>query len=199
MSQQPEGHRPRGRESLLFARNFFLHPRMLGSIVPSSRFLIRQLLRPVDWSRAQLIVEYGPGVGVITAEILEHMRPGARLIAIETNPEFVQLLRRELPDPRLTLVQASAESVDTILQAQGATGADHIISGIPFSMIPEQRRQSILAKTRQSLTPGGAFLVYQFSARVLPDLQRTFGHVRRTYEPRNVPPCHLFFCRRRPA
>ena len=31
-------------QALLFARNFFRHPRMLGSIVPSSRFLIRELL-----------------------------------------------------------------------------------------------------------------------------------------------------------
>ena len=51
---------------LLFARNFFRHPRMLGSIVPSSRFLIRELLGPVDWTRARVVVEYGPGVVGIT-------------------------------------------------------------------------------------------------------------------------------------
>ena len=73
--------RPPG-SGLLFARNFFLHPRMLGSIVPSSRFLIRQLLEPVDWAQARVIVEYGPGVGVITSEVLRRMRPDAMLIAI---------------------------------------------------------------------------------------------------------------------
>ncbi|MDE2262321.1 MAG: methyltransferase, partial [Gammaproteobacteria bacterium] len=62
--------RTRTGDALLFARNFFRHPRMLGSIVPSSRFLIRQLLAPIDWSAARVIVEYGPGVGCITAEIL---------------------------------------------------------------------------------------------------------------------------------
>src|SRR5687767_10748196 len=73
---------------LLFARTFFRNPRMLGSIVPSSRFLIRKLLRPIDWSRARVIVEYGPGVGTITREALRRMRPDATLIAIETNDEF---------------------------------------------------------------------------------------------------------------
>ena len=82
---------------LLFARNFFRHPRMLGSIIPSSRFLIRQLLQPVDWSAARVIVEYGPGVGSITAEILERMRPDAMLIAIETNSDFVKFLRSTFP------------------------------------------------------------------------------------------------------
>src|ERR1700743_2227250 len=86
---------PRG-DALLFARNFFRHPRMLGSIIPSSRFLIKQLLEPMDWDRARVIVEYGPGVGGITAELLRRMRPDAHLIAIETNPEFVSFLRRSL-------------------------------------------------------------------------------------------------------
>src|SRR5215475_13886486 len=81
---------------LLFARNFFRHPLMLGSIVPSSRFLIRELLSPVDWTRARVIVEYGPGVGGITAEVLRRMHPDCRLIAIETNKDFVEFLRRNL-------------------------------------------------------------------------------------------------------
>jgi phospholipid N-methyltransferase len=197
--QHPAGHRPHGRGALVFARNFFRHPRMLGSIVPSSRYLIRQLLSPIDWSRARVIVEYGPGVGVITAEILERMRGDALLVAIETNPEFVQLLSEQLPDPRLRVVQGSAESVDTILRQQGAEAADYIISGIPFSILPGIRRQSILRKTCQALAPDGAFLVYQFSPRVLGDLRRTFGHVRRTFEPRNVLPAYLFFCQSAPA
>jgi phospholipid N-methyltransferase len=192
--KHPQGHRRRRREALLFAGNFFRHPRMLGSIVPSSRYLIKQLLAPVDWNRARLIVEYGPGVGVITAEVLERMRPDAVVIAIETNPQFVQLLRSSLRDPRLKVVQGSAESVDTILKAQGTGCADYIISGIPFSILPDACRERILRKTCQALKPDGAFLVYQFSTRVLADLRRTFGRVRRAFEPRNVLPAHLFFC-----
>ena len=46
---------------------------MLGSIVPSSRFLIKQLLEPINFGRARVIVEYGPGSGVITAELLRRM------------------------------------------------------------------------------------------------------------------------------
>src|SRR5215469_399765 len=86
---------------LLFARNFFRHPRMLGSIVPSSRFLIKQLLEPINWPRARVIVEYGPGVGGITMEVLRRMRADAALIAIEMNPEFVSYLGNSISDPRL--------------------------------------------------------------------------------------------------
>lgn len=180
---------------LLFARNFFRHPRMLGSIVPSSRFLIRELLSPVDWSRAHVIVEYGPGVGGITAEVLRRMRSDALLIAIEMNPDFVSYLRGALTDQRLRVVEGSAESVDEILRRFGQRQADYIISGIPFSTIPAPLRERILRKTRAMLAPGGAFLVYQFSTRVLEDLKRIFGYVGRKFEPLNVLPAHLFFCR----
>lgn len=188
------GKKSRTAEILLFARNFFRHPRMLGSIIPSSRFLIREVLQPVDWERARVIVEYGPGVGTITAKALQRMRPDATLIAIETNPEFVRFLRDSIPDKRLQVVEGSAADVQEILRKLGHEKASYIISGIPFSTLGAALRERILRQTCAALEPGGAFLVYQFSTRVLPDLQRIFGYVRRGFEPLNVLPAHLFFC-----
>jgi phospholipid N-methyltransferase len=167
---------------------------MLGSIVPSSRFLIRQLLAPVNWGQARVFVEYGPGVGTITAEVLRRMHPDAILIAIEMNPDFVSYLGRAIPDARLKVVQGSAESVDEVLRRFGRNSADYIISGIPFSTIPAPVRERILRKTCDVLKPRGAFLVYQFSTRVFEDLKRIFGYVGRKFEPLNVLPAHLFFC-----
>jgi phospholipid N-methyltransferase len=184
----PNGNR------LLFARNFLRHPRMLGSIVPSSRFLIKQLLEPINWKRARVIVEYGPGVGGITAEVLRRMRPDATLIAIEMNPDFVTYLRGAMSDARLHVVEGSAESVQEILGRLGYSRADYIISGIPFSTIPAPVRERILRKTHDVIEPGGAFLVYQFSTRVLQDLKRVFGYVGRKFQPLNVLPAHLFIC-----
>ena len=195
-SPMSHDHRtPRGSGSAwLFALNFFRHPKMLGSIVPSSRFLIRQLLEPVDWGQARVIVEYGPGVGVITTEVLRRMGPDTMLIAIETNPDFVSYLRDSIKDERLHVVEGSAESVDEILRRYGQSNASYVISGIPFSTIPAPVRERILLKTCEVLKPGGSFLVYQFSSRVLQDLQRIFRYVRRKFEPLNVLPAHLFFC-----
>jgi len=179
---------------LLFARNFFRHPLMLGSIVPSSRFLIRELLSPVDWTRARVIVEYGPGVGGITAEVLRRMRPDALLIAIETNTDFVGYLREALTDTRLQVVNGSAEAVDEILTRFGHRQADYIISGIPLGSMPGSLRERILRKTHAALAPGGTFLVFQFTTRALADIKRTFAYVSRKFEPLNVLPAYLFFC-----
>jgi phospholipid N-methyltransferase len=184
---------PRG-DALLFARNFFRHPRMLGSIIPSSRFLIKQLLEPIDWEQARVIVEYGPGVGGITAEILSRMRPDAQLIAIEMNPEFVTFLRKTLVDDRFHVVEASAADVKEILKQFGHEKANYIISGIPLGSMPKALREPILRNTAAALEPAGSFFVFQFTTRVLPDLKRFFGYVKRKFEPLNVLPAHLFFC-----
>ena len=182
------------KDRYLFFRNFIRHPRMLGSAIPSSRFLIEGVLQQIAWHRARVVVEYGPGVGTFTAEILKRMGHDARLVAIETNPDFVEHLRGAFPDPRFHVVHDSAAHVAAILARLGYGDADYIISGIPFSTMPAELRQSILAATHEALAPDGAFLVYQFSARVLPDLQRVFRYVQRDFEPLNILPAQLFFC-----
>jgi phospholipid N-methyltransferase len=185
----------RREQMLLFARNFLKHPKMLGSLIPSSRFLIREILQQIDWRRARVIVEYGPGVGTISAELLRRMAPDAKLVVIEMNADFVRFLREKYRDPRLHVVHGSAADVHSILRGVGADGADYIISGIPFSTMPEDVRRAILEATRSELRRDGAFLVYQFSASVFPYLQRTFGRVERDFELLNILPAHLFFCR----
>jgi phospholipid N-methyltransferase len=183
-------------QRLLFALNFFRHPFMLGSIWPSSRYLVEEVLRPIDWERAQVIVEYGPGVGTITAEILRRMRPDAHLIAIETNAAFVKALNSWFSDsdPRLHVVNESAADVGSILERLNLPPAHYVVSGIPLGSMSEAMRADIVAKTRLALAPGGQFLVYQFTSRVLPVLQRTFEDVSRSMERRNIPPAHLFRC-----
>jgi phospholipid N-methyltransferase len=186
--------RSRAAEALLFAKNVFLHPYMLGSIIPSSRYLVRQVLEPIDWNRASVIVEYGPGVGTFTGEILKRMRSDARLIAIETNPEFIQFLRGSFQDPRLHVEHGSAADVQLVLERLGLPNASYIISGIPLGSMPRALQADIVSRSRDALAPGGEFLVYQFTSRVLPVLRRTFQHVRRAVVPRNLPPAQLFVC-----
>jgi phospholipid N-methyltransferase len=184
----------RRRQVLLFARNFFKHPRMLGSIIPSSRFLVDDLMRQVDWRRARVVVEYGPGVGNITAEVLKRLRPDGRMVVFETNDDFVEFLRASIPDGRLTVVHGSAADVGRVLRDLGLPHADCVISGIPFSTMSEPLREDIVAATHDVLHPGGRFLVYQFSREVLPYLQRAFREVRQAFEPLNILPARLYYC-----
>ena len=184
----------RRRQVLLFAQNFFKHPRMLGSIIPSSRFLIRDLMRQIDWKRARVVVEYGPGVGNITGEVLKRLRSDGQCVVFETNDDFVEFLRRSIPDPRLTVVHGSAADVGRVLEEMGLEKADYVISGIPFSTMPPEVGEAIVRATRESLRPGGRFLVYQFSREVLRFLRREFDEIREAFEPLNILPARLYYC-----
>jgi len=184
----------RRRQAMLFARNFFKHPRMLGSIIPSSRFLIEDLMRQMDWQRARVVVEYGPGVGNITAEGLKRLPADARMVVFETNDDFVAFLRDAIPDPRLSVVHGSAADVGETLRAMGLGPADYVISGIPFSTMPPEVGHSIVRSTREALRPGGRFLVYQFSREVLRFLRREFEGIREAFEPLNILPARLYYC-----
>ena len=180
--------------ALVFARNFFKNPRMLGSLIPSSRFLVNQLLRNIEWDRAKVIVEYGPGVGTISGDILERMRPDATLVVFEINDEFVKVMKQRFRDPRLRVMHRSAADIQIVLRELGLGSADYVISGIPFSMMTEADRHAVVANTHAALRTGGSFIVYQFSSRVRSYLEELFGQVRQQFEPRNILPARLFHC-----
>lgn len=177
--------------SLLFFRQFLRDPKAVGSIIPTSRIAIDALLRHVNWDQCRLFVEYGPGTGAFTRQVLDRMHADARFIAIDPNPYFIDHLRRGLPDPRLTAVLGSAADVEDILTAQGLKAADYILSGLPFSTLPDGLGDSIIDATERALAPGGAFLVYQYSLFVLPMLEARFTQVARDRAWRCIPPARL--------
>lgn len=187
------GQLPSSR-ALLFARNFFRFPAMLGSVIASSRFLVNDLLAQVDWERARVIVEYGPGVGTITEEILKRMRSDAVLVAIELNQEFVSFLNGELEDPRLRAIHGSAAKVREVLAALNLGPADYIISGIPYTNMPDAARREIVEASKDVLAPQGALLIYQFTRTVLPYLESSFASVQENFQPLNILPARIFYC-----
>ncbi len=179
-----------------FLRGFLKHPVMVGSIIPSSRALIEKMLSPVDWEAARVFVEYGPGVGTFTRPILEKLHADATLITIDTNADFTRYLKQSIDDPRLVAVTGSASDVQEILTERGFDKADYVLSGLPFSTLPPGIGDAIGEATAKVIRPGGAFLVYQFSPKVLDFIKPHFERIDRGMEWINVPPAKLFWAYR---
>ena len=176
-----------------FLRGFLKHPVMVGSIIPSSRVLIERMLRPVDWENTKLFVEYGPGVGTFTRPILDKLGDDAKIIAIDTNADFIKFLRNSIDDPRLIAVTGSAADVEKIIAEHGFDHADYVLSGLPFSTLPPGIGDEIARATARVIRPGGAFLVYQFSPKVFDFIEPYFDRIERAFEWINVPPARLFW------
>jgi phospholipid N-methyltransferase len=179
-----------------FLRGFLKHPVMVGSVIPSSRVLIERMLKPVDWDKTRLFVEYGPGVGTFTRPVLDKMGENSTLIAIDTNPDFINYLRKSIQDPRFLAVNGSAADVEKIVEEHGFDSADYVLSGLPFSTLPPGVGDDIAAATSRVIRPGGAFLVYQFSPKVLDFIKPHFDRIDRGFEWINVPPATLFWAYR---
>lgn len=177
----------------MFLRGFVKHPVMVGSVIPSSGKLIRKMLAPVDWSACKVFVEYGPGVGTFCRPILERMAPDAQLIAIDTNPEFIEYLNGTILDSRFSAVHASATDVERIVADHGHPHADYVLSGLPFSTLPPGVGDAIGAATAAVLRPGGAFLVYQFSPKCRDFIAPNFERIDHGMEWWNVPPAQLYW------
>jgi phospholipid N-methyltransferase len=181
-----------------FLRGFLKHPVMVGSIIPSSRVLIQKMLGPVDWENTKLFVEYGPGVGTFTRPILELLGEDAKLLTIDTNPDFTKYLKESIDDERLITVTGSAADVEKILADRGFEKADYVLSGLPFSTLPPGVGDAIAEATAKVIRPGGAFLVYQFSPKVRDFIAPHFERLDRGFEWVNVPPATLFWAWREP-
>ncbi len=178
--------------ALFFFRQFLKSPRGVGAIIPTSAAAIRAALAPIDWSAVRCVVEYGPGTGVFTRALLARLGPDARLIAIDTSVDFIAYLRQSIDDPRFIPVHGSAAQVETVLAGHGFDHADMVVSGLPFSTIPQEVALAIMDATARALRPDGAFLIYQYSRFVLPLLQARFARVDRGFVWRCVPPVQLF-------
>ena len=177
----------------VFLQGFIEHPVMVGSIIPSSRFTIDRMLKPVKWDECQLFVEYGPGVGTFCRPVLDRLRRDGRLIVIDTNPLYIDYLKATISDSRFIPVLGSAADVEDIVHAHGFDHADYVLSGLPFSTLPDGVGPAIAAATHRVLRPGGAFLVYQFSARARDFMARHFTRIDADFEPLNVLHCKLFW------
>lgn len=179
-------------DRLEFLRGFLKKPKEVGSIIPSSRFLERRILRCARVGNARTVVELGPGTGGTTRALLRAMAPDARLVAIEINPRFVEHMQRNLKDDRLAVLEGSAADVKHLLSDHGLDGADVILSGIPFSTMPRKLGIEILQGVRAALRPDGRFVAYQFRDRVEHLGREVFGRPRIQTEVRNVPPMRVY-------
>jgi phospholipid N-methyltransferase len=142
-------------------------------------------------SQARTVVEFGVGTGVYTEEVMKRLHPDAVFLAFEIEPDLASAVGASLQDPRLRVINDSAENAEAYLE--GAK-ADIIVSSIPFTSLPADVRRSVLDAARRALAPDGQMLVLQYSTTVLPDLKRFFAPIRRRLSPLNIPPAFLFAC-----
>ena len=175
----------------VFFQGFLEHPRMVGAMLPSSPAVVKAMLSRVDWPNTRLFVEYGPGVGTFCQPVLDRLPRDGELLVIDTNPLFIDYLRRTITDSRFHAVLGSAEDVEEIVRSIGHDKADYVLSGLPFSTLPDGVGQAIVAATARVIRQGGAFLTYQYTHSARDFTTRHFPRVETAKVWANIPRCLL--------
>ncbi|HKW01580.1 MAG TPA: methyltransferase domain-containing protein [Vicinamibacterales bacterium] len=190
--------RSRWREHALILGHFLRHPGTVGTVAPSSAWLAREMVGALEPGRPQIVVELGPGTGAFTEAIIDRLRPGDRLLAVELEPAFVSQLRGRFPS--LDCACASATQLVELARARNFSAVDHIVSGLPFATLPVDASRQVLDAIQRVLRPGGTFTTFQYlHAYLLPRAaafrrevdERLGGKATRSTVFRNFPPAFV--------
>lgn len=177
-----------------FLKEFFKANRMVGSVLPSSRFLSSKMMAPIDFSQAKLIIELGPGTGVFTKALIKAMPKDCQLLVIELNDVFFGNLQKQITSPQVKLIHGSATDINQYLKEMGLDHADYIISSLPLSNFPKELRNTILTSSKNSLTPDGKFIQFQYSRGLKKMYGDYFSNVEIAYTLFNFPPAFIYTC-----
>ena len=182
---------------LAFLQGFLKNPHLVGSVIPSSRFLERRLTEGAGIDKANLVVELGPGTGGTTRAIMRALPTHSKLLAIEIDPKFASLLESEA-DPRLIVYRGCAENLTEALSSNNLPQPDVIVSGIPFSTMPLALGKRIISAVWSCLAPGGRFIAYQFRDKVAILGRELLGDPQVEMEFLNVPPMRFYRWEKQP-
>ena len=176
-----------------FLRQWAGNPLKVGAITPSGPDLARAMARHLDPAAPGLVVELGPGTGVVTRAILDRGIAPDRLVCVEYAPEFAALLRRRYAG--LTVVEGDAYDLESALQAAPQPLAG-IVSSLPLFTSPPERRRALLLDALGRLASGAPFI--QFSYALVPPIRPEpgrFSVARSRWIVRNMPPARVWVYR----
>lgn len=178
-----------------FIYQYFVYPKTVGAILPSSRYLSNKMVKEINFKDAKYIVEYGPGTGVFTEKILARRNQSTIVVIIENNREFYHLLKKKFRhEKNLIVIHGSAEHVQRYLNTHRIPYADYIISGLPFASLPHTLSNRILSSTLDVLKTGGEFVTFQYTKFKIPLLKKYFSKITLKREYRNIPPAYILRC-----
>ena len=149
-----------------FFREFRRDFHHTGALLPSGLFLAKALSRPLQGQRGPArILEVGPGTGSVTRVLIERLRPGDHLDAVEINPYFAsQLEDRIHRDPVMRLKRDQIRIITAPVQeVPGESVYDFIVSGLPLNNFSTGDIRSIFTSLDRLVRPDGTLTYFEYA------------------------------------
>jgi phosphatidylethanolamine/phosphatidyl-N-methylethanolamine N-methyltransferase len=165
----------------------------VASVVPTSRALAAEQCAKIDATRPQVIVDVGAGTGAVTELALAKMHPDSRVVAVEIDPQFAEILAERCP--RAEVICCDVRDLAERLDGLQIKNFDLLISGLALPCIPLESTRAMFECfaqrgaeawfTQLTLVP----YVYRSMYR------RLFEQVEFRLVPANFPPGGAYHCR----
>jgi phosphatidylethanolamine/phosphatidyl-N-methylethanolamine N-methyltransferase len=185
----------RFQDDAKFLKNWIDSPMKLGAVMPSSPFLARMMAAQVDMSLEGPVIEIGPGTGPVTEALVAHGIAEERLVLVEFNPDFCELLRRRFPAARV--IEGDAYHLDATLAGQLGQPAAAIVSSLPLTTKPVRERLDLIQRAFSLMQPGAPFIQFTYAVKspVPPKLANVSARSS-DWVLRNIPPARVWTYRR---
>lgn len=175
-------------------------PLQLSTMFETGPRVGRRFARHIEIKIGFYVVEFGVGAGAITLHLLPKLGFPPSYIGFELNPDLYQYLHETYPD--LEIYNESAENLSRRLDGRRVSA---VVSTLPWSLLTKETRTSIIQQAYDHLEPGGVFctflahhVLWTPSARdFLNMVYERFAEVTYEDELLNIPPCRLFFARKK--
>lgn len=190
------------RDLVTFLSSAVRSPAVIGAVAPSGRALSDLLASVAPADGQPVVVELGPGTGVVSTALRRRLPDGARHIAVEIDPGMVEHLRRTRP--WVEVRQGDAADLQKLLADAGVDRVDTVVSGLPWTLFGESAQRGIIEQVTRVLAPGAPFTTFAYSHVTRFPSQRRFRGVLSeafaevTVTPtvwRNMPPALAYQCR----
>ncbi len=167
----------------------------VGTVTRSGRALSRKIASFIT-KDDKYVLELGAGDGAITSKILQNMHPEGILLCFEINPNMVEVLNL-IDDPRLIVINESAETMEEHMRAHDITAFDGIVSAIPYIVLPKELANKIISLCKRNLKMDKFYLQVHYAKTKLSLYTQAFGNIETFWVLLNVPPAYVFKCVKR--
>jgi phosphatidylethanolamine/phosphatidyl-N-methylethanolamine N-methyltransferase len=182
-------------DEIRFLRTWLARPRIIGAIAPSGRALARAMAAAVDPATPGLILELGPGTGVVTEALIARGIAPERIVAVEFDSGFCAYLRRRFP--RVTVLEGDAFAVDRVLPPDKRGPFAAVVSSLPLVLRPPAERRRLVEDMLARLPPGGRYIQFSYSPRPpVPAAPGVFSAEHGPWIVGNLPPARVWTYRR---
>lgn len=179
---------------MTFLKSVFSNYRNIGAISPSSRFLYKKMISPIDLTHDIHIVEFGAGSGTFTDALLKKITPGSQLSIFEIDPHFIKKLQLKYKsDERVVVYSVGAEESVKFFEPESV---DYILSSLPFGLMDEPVILRILESAKHILKEHGKFIQFQYFLQNKKHIHNVFPEVRYRFTLLNLPPAFVYICKK---